>query len=240
MSDPLERLEAALGHSFADRDLLHLALTHPSVERPARRHGGDYDRLEFLGDRVLGLVIANLLFRRFAEAPAGELARRYNALVRRESLAQVAERLGLGQALKLSKAERATGGAAKPAILANACEAVIAALFLDGGLAVAERFILDQWEALVDAPSGVAKDAKTMLQEWAQGRGLTAPRYRLVAQEGPPHAPLFTIAVAVEGLGEASGQGRSKREAEQEAAAAALKLGPAGAESPGEDEKGRR
>ncbi len=227
MSEPLDRLEAALGHSFADRDLLRLALTHPSVERPARPGGGDYDRLEFLGDRVLGVVVADLLFRRYPAAAAGELARRYNALVRRESLARVAESLAFGQALRLSRSERATGGAAKPAILANACEAVIAALYLDGGLEVARRFIVAHWEALVEAPSGVAKDAKTALQEWAQGRGLTAPHYRLVQQDGPPHEPVFTVAVAVAGQAESLGRGHSKREAEQAAATAALKLVPA-------------
>lgn len=222
MTDSFDRLVAALGHDFANRELLREALTHPSVERTARPSGSDYDRLEFLGDRVLGLVIADLLFHRYPEAPAGDLARRYNALVRQETLAKVAETLNIGQALRLSRSERATGGAAKPAILADACEAVIAALYLDGGLETARRFILQHWRALAEVPAGVAKDPKTLLQEWAQGLGLPTPDYRLVATEGPPHAPVFTIAATVGEFSAAMGRGRSKREAEQAAATALM------------------
>ncbi len=227
----LARIEDALGHRFADAALLTEALTHPSVERPRRR--ADYDRLEFLGDRVLGLVIAAHLFRRFPAAKAGDLAHRYNALVRQECLAQVATALRLGDHIRFSRSEKAMGGAQKPAILADVLEAVIAALYLDGGFAVAERFVLAQFAPRIDDLGPPDKDAKTALQEWAQGRGLAPPVYRLAEYEGPAHAPRFVVTAELAGrpefagrpgLGgtEARGEGGSKREAEQAAAARLL------------------
>jgi len=215
-------LTTALGHRFADPALLREALTHPSIERPTRAGARDYDRLEFLGDRVLGLLIADLLFRHFPEADAGELARRFNALVRRESLAQVAEAIRLGQHLVLSKSERASGGAGKPAILADACEAVIAALYLDGGLEVARAFVIRCFTPLLAGPSGADKDAKTALQEIAHVRGLGQPVYAVLSQVGPAHEPEFKVSVSVSGHDAMIGEGRSKREAEQAAATAML------------------
>ena len=231
MDEGLEALTQALGHCFADPALLREALTHPSAERPARGEGRNNDRLEFLGDRVLGLVIAEYLHGRFPAADAGELARRYNALVRRESLAQVAESINLGAYLTLSKSERASGGAAKPAILADACEAVLAALYLDGGLAPVRRFVVARFAPLVEVAAAAAKDAKTALQEFAHARNLGQPEYTVVEQAGPPHEPVFRISVAVAGAGAAVGQGRSKREAEQ-AAARSLLAALAGCDTP--------
>ncbi|MBN9529314.1 MAG: ribonuclease III [Alphaproteobacteria bacterium] len=207
-----------LGHQFGQPALLEEALTHPSVEargRAARKH---YDRLEFLGDRVLGVIVAEAMHGRFAAADAGELARRFNAVVRQETLARIAEGLNLGKYLRLSKSERDTGGAAKPAILADAVEAVIAALFLDGGFEVARRIVLHLVADHLDEAGGAAKDAKTALQEWAAARGIPTPTYRVVTQDGPAHQPRFTVAVTLPDHGTAEGSGGSKRIAEQAAA----------------------
>ncbi len=233
----LDALQAVLGHRFAEPRLLEEALVHPSANprrsraKSARRSSGkpdpaarDYNRLEFIGDRVLGLIVATMLAKAFPEAAAGELALRYNALVRQESLARFAQELGLGEHINLSRSERDSGGAGKPAILADALEAVIAALYLDGGLAAAERFVAAHMESRLDDSTftGAAKDAKTALQEWAAARALAAPIYRVVSIEGPPHEPHFTVAVALgDGLGDGApeqGRGGSKRAAEQEAA----------------------
>lgn len=215
------KLFQILGHEFARTELLDEALTHPSSVKGGRRASmqrKDYERLEFLGDRVLGLIIAEDLLARFEDADAGQLARRYNALVRRETLAEVARDIDLGPHMRLAKGEREAGGAQKPAILANTCEAVIGALFLDGGLEAASRFIHRNWdqraEALVRAPT----DAKTQLQEWAHARGKPAPSYTLIDREGAAHDPIFTMEVSVEDCGAARGQGSSKRNAEQVAA----------------------
>ena len=206
-----------LGHEFHDPGLLRRALTHASA---TRGHGSDlinYERLEFLGDRVLGLIIARLLFLRFPDEPEGDLARRLAALVRKETLADVAGELDLGQVMDFGPAEQ-DGGADNPSVLADACEAVIGALYLDGGLIAAERFVLPFWTPHLEAEDTPPQDAKTALQEWAQGRALPLPTYREVAREGPPHEPLFTVEVQVEGLRPATAQGRTKRMAEQAAA----------------------
>lgn len=216
----LDRFAERLGHRFADPDLLAEALTHPSALEG--RSGRDYDRLEFLGDRVLGLVIATELHRRFPRAPAGELSTRFNALVRSETLAEIAGRLGLGDLLRLSKGERQGGGGARRANLENACEAVVAALYLDGGFAAAERFVLAEWQPYFERERAAAKDAKTSLQEWAHVAGYGVPSYRIEAREGPDHLPIFRVAVELSGLPPAVGEGRSKREAEQAAATAML------------------
>lgn len=239
----LAALQKALGHRFADTTLLEEALVHPSANprrsraRSARRSGGrsdaaktpdtlarDYNRLEFIGDRVLGLIVATLLAKTYPDAAAGELALRYNALVKQESLARFAQDLGLGEFIQFSRSERDSGGAGKPAILADALEAVIAALYLDGGLAPAEHFVATHMQPqLAQSLSGAAKDAKTALQEWAAARLQQVPRYDVVSIEGPPHEPRFTVSVAL-GDGEPElGRGGSKRAAEQEAAGKLLK-----------------
>jgi ribonuclease-3 len=218
-----------LGHDFAHPALLAEALTHSSAlsaqkgRRRARRSPArDYERLEFLGDRVLGLVIADLLWRRFDAEPEGPLTRRHAQLVRRETLAAVAVEIGLDQMIQLSPAEAASGAARSPAILADVLEAVIAAIYLDGGFEAAFAFIEHWWGPRLADMQRPPRDPKTLLQEWAQGRGLPLPEYRLVGTEGPDHALQFTIAVRVVGHDEASATASSKRAAETAAASLLL------------------
>ena len=221
---PDDELDGALGHAFGDRTLLIAALTHPSFPTSARdRHAGAFERLEFLGDRVLGLVIADLLSERFPRENEGDLARRHGALVKRDALAEVARRIALGQFLRLSRSEEDSGGRDNPAVLADALEALIAALYRDGGFAVAARFVRRYFQPLLEAALTPPSDAKTTLQEWAQGRGLSLPDYRTLTSEGPAHRPWFIVEVGVAGLMPASGEGASKRVAEQKAAAALLR-----------------
>ena len=215
----LDDLERRLGHQFANRTFLIEALNHASVHANGR--GPNYQRLEFVGDRVLGLTIAAELYRRDPAADEGDLARRLNALVRKETCADRALTLGIDKALRLGAAEAQAGGRRKTAILADACEAVLAAVFLDAGFAVAERAILAAWEPLL-GDDGVERDAKTSLQEHLQAEGGRPPLYRLKARSGPDHAPHFVIEVVDADRVLAEGEGGSKREAEQNAARAAL------------------
>jgi ribonuclease-3 len=226
---PIPDLQQIIGHRFASSALLTEALTHPSALTPERirgrrakpiQHG--YERLEFLGDRVLGVVVAEMLWRRFPDEPEGMLTRRLTHLVRREALARVAAVIGLGDHLIFSRAERASGAAANPAILADACEALIAAIYLDGGFEAAAGFVHYFWEPLVAAMKGPPRDPKTALQEWAQARGLGLPRYELLATAGPDHAPLFTVAASIAGNEAATATASAKRTAEAGAAAALL------------------
>jgi ribonuclease-3 len=222
-----EALADTFGHRFVDPDLLREALTHPSASapgagkppraRPAARQRG-YERLEFLGDRVLGLVVADLLYHAFPQEAEGALAKRLAVLARKDTLASVATAAGLGAHLVLSKAEAQAGGRQNPTLLSDACEAVIGALYLDGGLAAAAGFIRRYWQPLMAAEARPPQDAKTALQEWAQGQGLPLPAYRTVRTEGPPHEPLFAVEVEVEGRPPVTGAGRTKRAAEQAAA----------------------
>ncbi|MSO92940.1 MAG: ribonuclease III [Rhodospirillales bacterium] len=216
--DGRNALESALGHVFRDRDLLTQALTHSSTAGGGWPRSPSNERLEFLGDRVLGLVVAELLFRKFQGEPEGGLASRFTALTRRETLAQVAAAIGLAPHMIMSPGEEEMGGRRNPALLSDTCEAVIAALYLDGGFETASRFIERHWAPLLDAYPTAPKDAKTALQEWAQGRGLALPEYRERGREGPSHAPTFSIEVAVAGQEPAVGVGASKRVAEQAAA----------------------
>jgi len=218
MNAALDQLTSRLGYRFSRPELLQQALTHPSLQ-PGSAGRGPYERLEFLGDRVLGLVVAEMLFHQFPAENEGALARRHAALVRRESLARVAGELALGQALSLSRSEEETGGRGNIGTLADACEAVLGALYADGGLAPAAHLIRRLWTPLMAEMTAPPKDAKTALQEWAQARALGLPVYRTLAVEGPPHNPDFLIGVAIEGAAEASGRGPSKRVAEQAAAA---------------------
>jgi ribonuclease-3 len=223
----LAPLEARLGHDFADRGRLERALTHPSASSAARP---DNQRLEFLGDRVLGLVIAEALVAAFPDAAEGALAPRYNALVRRETLAEIAEGIGIGEHLRLGRSENTSGGRRKAAILADAMEAVIAAVYLDGGLEAARSLILAEWGGRIAGEGAAPVDAKTRLQEWAQGRGMAPPDYALEARGGPDHAPNFTVRARLSTGAEATGTARSKKQAEQAAAAAllaALEIGEA-------------
>lgn len=227
----LEDLAQTIGYGFARRELLTEALTHPSALAPERGRGGQtrsplnrgYERLEFLGDRVLGLIIAELLWRRFETEPEGHLTRRLTHLVRREALARVADAIGLGSHLILSRAEAAAGVAAKnPGILADVCEALIAAIYLDGGYEAASAFVRRFWYPLIEEMASAPRDPKTALQEWAQARGLALPAYRLVGTSGPDHARRFTVAVSVAGGSSAVATASSKRTAEAGAAALLL------------------
>jgi ribonuclease-3 len=215
--DPLLK---ALGHRFADAVLLDEALTHRSAVDRKRRakfaHGNE--RLEFLGDRVLALVVAEMLQEQFPNDSEGELAKRHAALVKASVLADVARDLALGEYLLLADNERASGGAAKPTILADACEAVLGALYRDGGMAAAAKFVRKHWQSRLEAAIKPPADAKTVLQEWAQGRGLNLPEYREIGREGPAHAPKFAVEVMVQDRTPARGIGRTKREAERDAA----------------------
>lgn len=218
MTDGLAAFERSLGHTFKDRGLLTRALTHASASSSVSN-----ERLEFLGDRVLGLVIAEKLYAMFPDDPEGTLALKLNALVRSEACAHAADKAGLGEHLLLANSEIASGGRKKSAILAGACEAVIAALYLDGGFEVARRFIEHNWSDQFGDLDRDMRDAKTSLQEWAQARkGGGAPVYKLIGRDGPDHAPRFVIEVSVSGQEPAQGDGNSKREAEQAAAKAML------------------
>ncbi|MGE5268040.1 MAG: ribonuclease III [Thiohalocapsa sp.] len=231
----LREAERLIGHDFANPDLLAEALTHRSAlgllkqgRRRARRMAAprNFERLEFLGDRVLGLVVADRLWRRFEHEPEGDLTRRHAQLVRRETLAAVAAEIGLDRVIRMSPAEAAAGGTRSPAVLADALEAVIAAVYLDAGLdagfAAAFALVERLWGPRIAAMAAPPRDPKTVLQEWAQGRGLPLPHYELVATSGPDHDRRFTIAVKVEGSEEASATASSKRAAETAAAAALL------------------
>ena len=214
----MSELETRLGHAFKDKDLLTRALTHASASSIVSN-----ERLEFLGDRVLGLVIAEKLHGLYPEDPEGILALKLNALVRSEACARAAEKAGLGDFLILANSEVASGGRKKSAILAGACEAVIAALYLDGGFAAARDFIERNWEEQFAGLNSDMRDAKTALQEWSQAKkGGAAPTYKLIKREGPDHAPRFAVEVSVAGQEPVTGEGSSKREAEQAAARAML------------------
>lgn len=217
-----EGLEAKLGHTFKDASLLTEALTHPSAN-PASRGRRHYDRLEFLGDRVLGLIVATRLMERFPDADSGQLSDRLNALVRLETAAEVARELGLGAHLIMARSESEHGGREKTGILGDACEALIGALYLDGGMAAAERFVERCWKRRLSMVGRTRKDAKNRLQERVQGNGGALPVYELIGREGPDHAPSFTVEVRVAGAKPTRGEGPSRRVAEQMAAEKMLK-----------------
>ncbi len=213
----LSLLEARIGHIFKDSGLIAAALTHVSAAAGGKRE--TYQRLEFLGDRVLGLVIAKMLYETFPEADEGELSRRLADLVRKESCAEVALEWGAPAVARLGEAEKQSC-AVKTAILGDLCESIIGAVFLDAGYAAAEGVVKAAFEARMRSPRRPLRDPKTALQEWAQARGLPPPAYRETARSGPDHAPEFTICVEVPGYACAEAKGLAKRLAEQAAAAA--------------------
>jgi ribonuclease-3 len=217
----LKDLSAKLGYTFNDAALLKLALTHASARSGAAPEE-DNERLEFLGDRVLGLAIAEFLADAFPKAREGELARWFNHLVRAETCAEIAQAWTLGDFILMSGGEAGSGGRRKKTILANTCEAVLGAVFADGGYEAAKQVVRQFWEPQLGGLELSAPDAKSVLQEWAQGRRLPLPRYLEVAREGPDHAPRFTAEVQIDGVAPERGQGANKREAEQAAALAVL------------------
>ncbi len=216
----LESLQARIGYQFQDPRLLSQALTHASAIG-SDPHASN-ERLEFLGDRVLGLVISDELINRYPNTAEGGLAPRLNELVRRETCAAVAQEIDLGSALILAPSECGAGGRQKIAILADACEGLIGALYLDGGLEVAQAFIDRYWSERLATLEHAPQDAKTALQEWSQGKGLALPEYQVVSQCGPDHQPIFSVRVEVRGCDPCEGEGTSKRVAEQAAALALL------------------
>jgi ribonuclease III len=219
LSRGMAEAAARLGHDFREPSLLIEALTHPSVSGAT-----DNQRLEFLGDRVLGLVIAEALLEEDRAAAEGELAPRLNALVRKETCAEVAREVDLGTAVRMGRSEMLSGGRRKPALLGDAMEAVIAAVYLDGGIEAARALVLRLWGPRIAAARAQTRDAKTALQEWAQARGMPPPEYRDLARAGPDHAPVFSVEARLADGRTATGEAASKRAAQQAAAGALLAL----------------
>jgi ribonuclease-3 len=211
--EDFDALEADLHHRFTNRDLLREALTHARAKAKTCN-----ERLEFLGDRVLGLVIAETLVQRHPDEDEGQLAPRLNALVSRETCAEMAEALGIGMHMLMARSEAQNGGRRKPALLANVMEAIIAAVYLDAGADAARDFILRHWGTRLDAQRAAPTDPKTALQEWAQARGWSLPVYEAVKRSGPDHDPRFTIRVTLANGESAEAVAPSKRAAERESA----------------------
>lgn len=215
-----QELTARMGHEFANPTLLQEALTHPSLAGLKQRKKSGvvpYERLEFLGDRVLGLVVAHWLYELFPQASEGELAKRHASLVNRDALHDIALEIGLERHLRLARGEEASAARKNLSTLSDALEALIGALYLDGGLEVPRRFIKRYWRQATDVDTTPA-DPKTALQEWAQGQGLPLPAYKVIEHTGPAHAPKFRIEVTVKGHPPAIAEGQSKRAAEKAAA----------------------
>ena len=214
-------LEERIGYTFKDRTLADRAMTHASAvqELPSRF---SYERLEFLGDRVLGLVIAELLFQKFEGEPEGGLAPRLNALVNRDACAEIARKMELQTCLKLDANEERAGGREKNSILSDICEAVLGAVYLDGGMKPAQAIIERYWAPLIKGVGKRPKDPKSALQEWAQAEGFATPTYEIIGQVGPDHAPEFAAHVHVGTFSPVEGRGHSKQEAQRAAAKAML------------------
>lgn len=219
LASELKEFCTRLGHQFTRPELLIEATTHSSLSSPTR---ADNQRLEFLGDRVLALVIAQALLEKDKEAAEGLLAPRFNALVRKEACADIAMQIDLGVALKLGRSEMLSGGRKKTAILGDAMEAVIAAVYLDAGFDTVEKLIMRLWGARINAAKEDARDPKTTLQEWAQGHKMIPPKYVEVGRTGPDHAPVFEIEAQLSNGVSATASAPSKRQAQQMAAAKLL------------------
>ena len=218
-SEAIRSFEQRLGYEFSNLSLLIEALTHSSIASDFRK---DNQRLEFLGDRVLGLVMAEALLEIDQTAPEGTLAPRFNALVRKETCAEVARQIELGGVLKIGRSEMISGGRRKDALLGDGMEAVIAAIYKDGGFEIAKTIIIKLWGDRIKNVKGDARDAKTMLQEWAQARGQNPPNYEVMSRSGPDHAPDFRVKVILDSGETSEALAGSKRQAEQMAAKALL------------------
>ena len=216
----VKRLSEATGHGFQNRERLARAITHASAGSDPSAH---YERLEFVGDRVLGLLIAEMLFRRFPDASEGELSVRLNGLVNADALAGIADEMRLHEVIVTGADVKRLTGKRMQNVRADVIEALIAAIYLEGGLEAARGFIDRYWSSRADEVHSARRDAKTELQEWAHARGLATPLYRIVRREGPDHEPTFTVAVTIDEESRARGRGRSKRMAEQEAAESVLR-----------------
>ena len=218
-SDSIRSFEQRLGYEFSNLSLLVEALTHSSIASDFRK---DNQRLEFLGDRVLGLVMAEALLEIDQTAPEGTLAPRFNALVRKETCAEVARQIELGGVLKIGRSEMLSGGRRKDALLGDGMEAVIAAIYKDGGFEIAKTIIIKLWGDRIKNVKVDARDSKTMLQEWAQARGQNPPNYEVISRSGPDHAPDFLVKVILASGETSEAMAGSKRQAEQMAAKALL------------------
>jgi ribonuclease-3 len=217
-------VEEQIGHVFADSKLLATALTHVSALKNPSDRWGSYQRLEFLGDHVLGLIVSDMLFRTYPNADEGELSKRLSDLVRRETCAEVAKTMGLLEAIKLGAV--GAGDASerlRKSVLGDICEAVIGAVYLDGGYDAAQKMVERAWADRLRKPMRALRDPKTVLQEWAQGKGLPTPTYREVERTGPHHDPQFRVTVELPGMETAEGLGSTKRAAEKAAALSLLK-----------------
>lgn len=216
----LSKLQSTLDYQFRDNKLLRRALTHRSALSGTSDDASlSYQRLEFMGDRVLAVVIADLLYKAFPKAEEGELARRLTGLVRKETCADVARDWNVSAYVKVSEAERRAGGHERDAILGDVCEAILAAVYFDGGMRAAKRLITQNWRSRMMSWSKPLRDPKTALQEWAHGCRLPSPTYKEVSRSGPDHALTFVVEVAVKDKRNARGKGATKREAQQKAAA---------------------
>ena len=218
-SEAIRSFEQRLGYEFSNLSLIVEALTHSSIASDFRK---DNQRLEFLGDRVLGLVMAEALLEIDQTAPEGTLAPRFNALVRKETCAEVARQIELGGVLKIGRSEMLSGGRRKDALLGDGMEAVIAAIYKDGGFEIAKTIIIKLWGDRIKNVKVDARDAKTMLQEWAQARGQNPPNYEVISRSGPDHAPDFLVKVILASGETSEAMAGSKRQAEQMAAKALL------------------
>jgi ribonuclease-3 len=225
-TDKRDQLQQSLGYCFTDFSHLHQALTHPSFNNEQDAGGGDYQRLEFLGDAILGMLLAETFFARFPHADEGELSRYRALLAEQGSLAEVAREQGIGKFIRLGRGEEQSAGRDKDSILCDVLEALIAAVYLDGGLDAARRVVLGLFDDRIDDPRGqtASRDAKSALQEILSARGLLPPEYRLADESGPPHDRQFSFFVMLEGRVVGKGSGRSKKIAQQAAATCALEL----------------
>lgn len=211
-------LEAALGHHFQNKGLLDIALTHSSTGKD-----NNYERLEFLGDRVLGLVVSEILYEKFTDESEGDLAKRLSSLVQGSWLAKIASQINLGTYIDFSVSERSAGGELNENILSDVVESLIGAIYLDAGLEACRAFIERHWGNSFHNIQKPPQHPKTALQEWAQSKGLPLPVYKIMGHSGPDHAPLFDICLKVKGFEDITAQGRSRQEGEREAAKAFLK-----------------
>lgn len=211
-----QAIAALLGYTFRNRDLLKAALTHGSGRKG--KTNTTYQRLEFLGDRVLGLVIAEELYVRNPRKAEGALAQNFSVLVRAEACADAARDLGISEHIRVGQKEKAQGMATQTVILGDVMESILGAMYLDGGLEPARALIMRLWDERLSSRSKLVKDAKSFLQEWALAQGKAIPAYRIVSRDGPDHSPNFTIAVTVDGFAEAIASAQSKRNGEQLAA----------------------
>jgi ribonuclease-3 len=225
-ADKLELLQQSLGHRFTTHTHLYQALTHPSFDNEQDTDVGDYQRLEFLGDAILGMLLAETFFVRLPKAAEGELSRFRAQFAEQSSLAAIARERGIGAFILVGRGEEHSAGRDKDSILCDVLEALIAAVYLDGGLEAARRVVLGFYDELLDAPLGqiASRDAKSELQEILSARGLPPPEYRLADESGPPHDRQFSFLVLIEGRPAGEGHGRSKKIAQQAAASRALEL----------------